>query len=105
MTPPPSGQPEAARRESLARDSLLVVGVEGMHSHACEAAIVDALDAMPGVREAEVDFPSGMASVIFDARRTTAHQLVAAIESAGYPCGEYALGSGGGKVGPERDEG
>ena len=89
--------PDAAR-ESLLRDSLLIVTVEGMHSHRCEEAIVSRLSADPGVREAEVDFASGQASVIFDARKVTAHQLLAMIVEAGYRCGPYALGSGGGRI-------
>ena len=89
---------ERRYRQSLLRDSLLVVGVEGMHSHACEATIVDGLHAVEGVSEAEVDFPSGQASVIFDARRVTAHQLLRVIADAGYRCGDHFLGSGGGKV-------
>ena len=88
----------AARRDSLDRDSLMIVQIDGMHSHACEQAILCALRETPGVREPEVDFPSGQASVIFDARKTTAHQIVEAIEAAGYACGDPALGSGGGKV-------
>ena len=89
---------EAIARESLRRDSLLIVGVEGMHSHGCEERVVQRLEATPGVREAEVDFASGQASVIFDARKTTAHQLLEVIVSAGFRCGEHFLGSGGGRV-------
>jgi copper chaperone CopZ len=89
---------ESARQESLSRDSLLVVPIDGMHSYQCEQAIKDALSRLPGVRETEVDFPSAQASIIFEARKITAHQLVEAIEQAGYRCGEHALGSGGGRI-------
>jgi copper chaperone CopZ len=94
---------ERAARESLARDSLLIVGVDGMHSHACEAAVVRALQEHTGVREAEVDFPSGQASVIFDNRKVAAHQLLEAVEAAGYRVGVYHLGNGG--MAPERAAG
>lgn len=79
--------PREARdaRETL-RDSLLVTHVDGMHSHRCEDTIIRAISALPGVREAEVDFASGQASVIFDARKISSHQLIAAIEQAGYRC-------------------
>ncbi|MEM7808839.1 MAG: heavy metal-associated domain-containing protein [Planctomycetota bacterium] len=63
-----------------------------MHSHACEEAVVRGLEAVTGVREAEVDFPSGQASVIYDAHRVAAHELMAAVEETGYRCGEYHLG-------------
>ncbi len=79
-----------ATRES--RDSLLIVAISGMHSHACEEAVVSGLEAVGGVREAEVDFPSGQASVIYDARTVAAHTLMEAVEEAGYRCGEYHLG-------------
>lgn len=75
-------------RDSLMRDSLLVAHVEGMHSHRCEDAIIRAVTALTGVREVEVDFASGQASVIFDARRVSTHQVIAAIEQAGYRCPE-----------------
>ena len=79
-------------RESL-RDSLLVTRVEGMHCHRCEEAIVKAVSALPGVREVEVDFATGQASVIFDARKLAGRQVIAAIESAGYRCPDAGLPS------------
>lgn len=74
-------------RDSL-RDSLLVTHVDGMHCHRCEEAIVKAVSALGGVREVEVDFATGQASVLFDSRKVTAHQVIAAIEEAGYRCPE-----------------
>ena len=91
-------QRAAIMRESLLRDSLLIAQVAGMHSHACEEKIVAALAEQVGVKEAEVDFASGQTSVIFDAHKITAHQLVQVVEKLGYRCGDYATGSGGGAV-------
>ena len=85
-------------RESLLRDSLLITRIDGMHSHTCAEAIVEAVAALPGVKETEVDFASGQASIIFDAQKVAAHQLVEAVEAAGYRCADSALGSGGGVV-------
>ena len=85
-------------RDSLLRDSLLVTRIDGMHSHTCAEAIVEAVAALPGVRETEVDFASGQASIIFDAQKVAAHQLIEAVETAGYRCADAALGSGGGAV-------
>ena len=91
-----AGPSAAAAAAASARDSLLVTRVEGMHAHTCETAISQSVGALPGVREVEVDFPSGQASVIFDARKVTAHQILATIEAAGYRCADHALGSGDG---------
>ncbi len=105
--PEPSGsgrgtvrqEPEGReKRDSLLRDSLLVTAVEGMHSHRCEETIVRAVTALPGVREVEVDFASGQASVIFDARKVSGHQVITAIEHVGYRCADPVFGSGGGPV-------
>jgi len=76
-------------------DSLLIVAVAGMHSHACERTLVTALGGLAGVREVEVDFPSGQASIIYDGHRVAAHELLAGIRQAGYRPGPYHLGSGG----------
>ena len=85
-------------RDSLLRDSLLITRIDGMHSHTCAETIVEAVGALPGVKETEVDFASGQASIIFDAQKVAAHQLVEAVEAAGYRCADAALGSGGGAV-------
>ena len=85
-------------RDSPLRDSLLVTQVDGMHSHTCEDRIIRAVGSLPGVREVEVDFASGQASVIFDARKVSTHQLIEAIESAGYRCADPAMGHGGGAL-------
>ncbi len=95
MSTSPSRQPSTQRRDALDRDSLLIVGVSGMHSHTCETKIIQRLNRFEGVRETEVDFPSGNVSVIFDARRVTAHELLDGIVETGYRVGEYHLGRGG----------
>lgn len=70
--------------QSPAADHLVLIQIEGMHCHRCEAAIQRALGQFPGVREVEVDFPSGQASVLHERGSVTAQQLMAAVESAGY---------------------
>lgn len=76
-------------RETL-RDALLVTHVEGMHCHRCEEAIVKSVSALTGVREVEVDFATGQASIIFDPHKIATHQVIAAIEAAGYRCPDAA---------------
>ena len=65
-------------------DKLLLIKIEGMHCHKCEAAIRKALAAQNGVHEVEVDFPSKQASVLFDPTAITIKDLTKAVTAAGY---------------------
>jgi copper chaperone CopZ len=69
--------------ENVANDDLAVIKIEGMHCHRCEQTIRKALT-RPGVREVEVDFASGQASVLFDRTRVAVDQLMESINEAGY---------------------
>ena len=66
------------------RDQFAIIKIEGMHCHKCEAAIRSAIQANAGVREVEVDFLSGQASVLFTRGTVSVQQLMSAVESAGY---------------------
>ena len=68
----------------VSRDQLAVIRIEGMHCHKCEQALRKALQRHPGVREVEVDFASGQASVLFDRGAVTAGQLMQSVNDAGY---------------------
>jgi copper chaperone CopZ len=70
--------------ENVANDHLAVIKIDGMHCHRCEKAIQTALSAHPGVREVEVDFASGQASVLFDQGQTSIGQLMESVNQAGY---------------------
>ena len=72
-----------------ATDHLVLIQIEGMHCHRCENAIQRALGQFPGVREVEVDFPSGQASVLHERGSVTAKELMAAVDSAGYRARSY----------------
>jgi copper chaperone CopZ len=65
-------------------DHLLLLRIDGLHCQRCEEAVRRALVADPGVREVEIDFPSAMASVLFDPTRTTPAALAQSIVRAGY---------------------
>ena len=69
---------------NAAKDHLVLIQIEGMHCHRCEATIQRTLGAFPGVREVEVDFPSGQASVLHELGSVTVAQLMAAVDAAGY---------------------
>ena len=70
--------------DDVSRDQLVVIRVEGMHCHRCETSIQKALLLQPGVREVEVDFASGLASVLFDRGSVTVQELMDAVNEAGY---------------------
>ena len=75
--------------EDVARDQLAVIKIEGMHCHKCELSIQRALSAQPGVREVEVDFASGQASVLFDRNRVSVHQLMQTVVQSGYRASSF----------------
>jgi copper chaperone CopZ len=70
--------------ESVAHDDLAVIKIEGMHCHRCEQAIKKELARHPGVREVEVDFLSGQASILYDKSRVSIAQLMETITRSGY---------------------
>lgn len=70
--------------ENVAADHLAVIKIEGMHCHRCEQFIQKALTSQPGVREVEVDFATGQASVLFDGKSVSISQLMQTINQAGY---------------------
>jgi copper chaperone CopZ len=76
----------------VANDKLLLIKIEGMHCHKCEAAIRKALAVLPGVHEVEVDFPSRQASILFDPSAVTVKELTQAVTQAGYKVGGFTQG-------------
>lgn len=68
----------------VGRDQLAIIRIQGMHSHRCEEAIQKALSRYDGVHEVEVDFNSGLASVLFDESAVVPDQLMEAVNAAGY---------------------
>lgn len=73
-------------------DQFVVIRVSGMHCHKCEQRIVSALRALDGVREVEVDFASGQASVLFDRDLVGVGQLMESIREAGYATQGFTQG-------------
>jgi P-type Cu+ transporter len=70
--------------QDVAADHLAVIRITGMHCHRCEAAIQKRLSQITGVHEAEVDFNSGQASVLYDRSATSITELLEAIRDCGY---------------------
>jgi copper chaperone CopZ len=77
----------------VSRDQFVLIRIEGMHCHKCEAAIQRAIKGNPGVHEVEVDFNSGQASVLFDREQVTIKQLVDSVTTAGYKANGFSIRS------------
>ena len=59
-------------------------GIEGMSCQGCVASVTRVLKAVPGVADVSVTLEPPAANVAYDATRTEAAALKAAIEDAGY---------------------
>jgi copper chaperone CopZ len=70
--------------QDVVADQLAVIRVAGMHCHQCEKFIQKRLAQLPGVHEAEVDFNSGQASILFDRAQIGSDELMQVIRDAGY---------------------
>jgi Cu+-exporting ATPase len=74
----------AASPGAAAGDQFVLIRIEGMHCHRCEQAIKKSLQRKPGVHEAEVDFASGQASILFDPKSISVSELIDGVKEAGY---------------------
>lgn len=83
-------QENFAMSQDVHQDQLVLIRIEGMHCHRCEQTIQQALSRHPGVREVEIDFASGQASVLFDRGTVTTGQLAESIVHAGYKVTGFA---------------
>lgn len=79
--------------ENVQQDQFVLIRIQGMHCHKCEKRIVDAMKQLDGVREVEVDFASGQASVLFDHERVRIQQLMQAVTDAGYTPEGFTAGT------------
>ena len=70
--------------DNVGEDQLVLIKIEGMHCHRCEKAIQKALAIHKGVREVEVDFNSGQASVLFTKGSLSVDRLMESVGDAGY---------------------
>ena len=81
--------------DDVGRDLFAVIRIEGMHCHKCEQSIQKTLMTHPGVREVEVDFPTGQASILFDRGSVTVNELMDSINQAGYHATGFTQGQAG----------
>ena len=79
-----AGAPSDAGDLSGLEGERAAFSVEGMKCGRCSAKVVAALKAVDGVKGATVDHATGNAQVVFQADKTNAAALLAAITSTGY---------------------
>jgi Cu+-exporting ATPase len=65
-------------------EARLDVGIQGMHCASCVSAVEEALRAVPGVREADVNLAAERGTARYDPAVATPAAVVAAIREAGY---------------------
>jgi Hg(II)-responsive transcriptional regulator len=82
----PENRSSAAKRRPKGVTSMksLDVKIDGMQCEGCASTIQAVLSREPGVKSANVSFPSRTASVFYDPKDTDPAQLTAAIEKAGF---------------------
>jgi copper chaperone CopZ len=85
----------ASMSHDVQNDQFVAIRITGMHCHRCQQTIRKALTANPGVHEVEVDFPSGLASVLFDPKQVTIRQLMDAVNESGYSATGFSHGQRG----------
>ena len=76
-------------------DQFVMIRIEGMHCHRCQQAIRKSLQLVPGVHEVEVDFPSQLASVLYNPQQVKVRELVDTVAEAGYRVVEFTQGQAG----------
>ena len=75
---------ERAGYRAVPKIQKLELRIEGMTCAACASRVERSLQAAPGVREAVVNLNTERASIEYDPVQADVHQLLAAVEKAGY---------------------
>ena len=68
-----------------AGNRTVTLAVDNMDCAVCPITVRKALEKVPGVESAKVDFKSKLAVVAFDASKTTPEALTKAMADAGFP--------------------
>lgn len=68
-------------------ESTMTVPIIGMHCRSCEILIEEKLGEIPGVRQVNVRYKQGMASISFDSKKPDIEAIKTAIRDAGYAVG------------------
>ncbi len=75
---------EAAKTVQASAGAKATFKVEGMSCGDCSTKVTEALKAIDGVEAVAVDYQTGEAQIAFDAEKTDADKLLAAIKATGY---------------------
>ena len=80
------GDKERSRREDGqgAEICTLRLSIEGMHCASCAEQVRSALQAVPGVKSAEVNFATHLATVVGQSTKPSERESLAAVSRAGY---------------------
>lgn len=70
---------------AFAASQTAVLDVQNMTCPVCPVTVKKALEKVPGVGDAKIDFEHKTATVKFDSAKTTAAALMKATTDAGYP--------------------
>lgn len=79
-------EPSTAAVEDISKapGTHVALAVEGMKCGACSTKVTNALKSIEGVNAVSVDHESGKAEVAFDAAKTDAKAMIAAIEKLSF---------------------
>lgn len=81
---PSESQPDHGTAFSDAKEARTVLRIEGMTCGGCAGTTKKALQALDGVTSADVNYDKRCVRVVYDPKRVTTAQMVAAVEKAGY---------------------
>lgn len=82
----PSTTPRAQTAPvQAAQTQAVTLAIENMACRICPITVRRALEKVPGVHEAKVDFDTKTATVTFDPAKTNVEALIQATTNAGYP--------------------
>lgn len=69
---------------ALAKDVTTEIKVSGMTCGACAGGLQKTLERQKGVKQAEVSFEKGLATIVYDDAQTSAKELREAINKTGF---------------------
>ena len=69
----------------LAEEKVVSLTVSNMNCRVCPLTVRKALEKVPGVSDAKVDFDLSTATITYDSDKTSVDDLVKATTNAGYP--------------------